>query len=327
MSNTSPADYIVDRRQLQRKLSFWRVASILLLIIGLLLVGLKLSGRSGLGFGSASPHIARLTISGLITGDRATLKLIHEVADAPNAKGVILAIDSPGGTTTGAEKLFIALRQLAAKKPTVAVVGTLAASGAYIAAIGADHIVSPGNALVGSIGVLFQYPDVSGLLDKVGVKMDTVKSSPLKAEPSGFEPTTPEVRAALASLVADSYGWFKGLVKDRRGLTDAQLAAVDDGRVFTGRQAIGLKLVDEIGEEPQAIAWLERVKKVPRGLPVHDWSTKSSLQRLGILSSAAKVADVLGFSSLARVLEHTETYAQGQLLDGLVAIWQVDPTN
>ncbi len=180
------------------------------------------------------------------------------------------------------------MRRLAAKKPTVAVVGTMAASGAYIAAIGADHIVSPGNALVGSIGVLFQFPDLSGLLGKVGVKMDSVKSSPLKAEPSGYEPTTPEVRAALASLVEDSYTWFKGLVKDRRGMTDAQLAAVDDGRVFTGRQAIGLKLIDEIGEEREAVAWLERVKKVPHGLPVRDWSTRNSLQQLGIFSSSAK---------------------------------------
>ncbi|WP_297294997.1 signal peptide peptidase SppA [uncultured Methylovirgula sp.] len=322
MSNTSPADYIVDRRLLQRKLSFWRLVSILLLIAGLVLIGLRFSGRANFG----SQHIARISISGLITGDRATLKLINDVSNS-NAKAVILAVDSPGGTTTGAEKLFIALRRLAAKKPTVAVVGTMAASGAYIAALGADHIVSPGNALVGSIGVLFQYPDLSGLLGKVGVKVDSVKSSPLKAEPSGFEPTSPEVRAALASLVADSYTWFKDLVKTRRGMTDAQLAAVDDGRVFTGRQAIGLKLVDEIGEEREAVAWLERVKKVPHGLPVRDWSTKNSLQKLGIISSSAKIADALGFSWLAHVLGGTETYAQGQLLDGLVAIWQVGPTN
>ncbi|MEW6439006.1 MAG: signal peptide peptidase SppA [Pseudomonadota bacterium] len=322
MSNTSPADYIVDRRLLQRKLSFWRVVSILLLIVGLALVGLRVSGRTGL----SSQHIARISISGFITGDQATLKLIDDVANS-NAKGVILAVDSPGGTTTGAEKLFLALRRLAAKKPTVAVVGTMAASGAYIAAIGADHIVSPGNALVGSIGVLFQYPDLSGLLDKVGVKMDSVKSSPLKAEPSGFEPTSPEVRAALASLVADSYAWFKGLVKTRRGLDDVQLAAVDDGRVFTGRQAIGLKLVDEIGEEREAVAWLERVRKVPHGLPIRDWTTKNSLQKLGIISGTAKIADALGFPGLAHVLGGTENYAEGRLLDGLVAIWQVDPTN
>jgi protease-4 len=325
MSNTSPADYIVDRRLLQRKLSFWRIVSILLLIAGLVFLGLRFSGRSSLGL--ASTHIARITISGVITGDRATLKLINDVAESKNTAGVILAIDSPGGTTTGAEKLFIALRRLAAKKPTVAVVGTMAASGAYIAAIGADHIVSPGNALVGSIGVLFEYPDLSGLLGKVGVKMDSVKSSPLKAEPSGYEPTSPEVRAALASLVADSFTWFKGLVKDRRGMTDAQLAAVDDGRVFTGRQGIGLKLVDEIGEEREGVAWLERVKKVPHGLPVRDWTTTDRFQRFGIFSSAAKIAEVLGFPGLANVLSGTETYAQGQLLDGLVAIWQAGPAN
>ena len=325
MSNTSPADYIVDRRLLQRKLSFWRIVSILLLIAGLVFLGLRFSGRSSLGL--ASTHIARITISGVITGDRATLKLINDVAESKNTAGVILAIDSPGGTTTGAEKLFIALRRLAAKKPTVAVVGTMAASGAYIAAIGADHIVSPGNALVGSIGVLFEYPDLSGLLGKVGVKMDSVKSSPLKAEPSGYEPTSPEVRAALASLVADSFTWFKGLVKDRRGMTDAQLAAVDDGRVFTGRQGIGLKLVDEIGEEREGVAWLERVKKVPHGLPVRDWTTTDRFQRFGIFSSAAKIAEVLGFPGLANVLGGTETYAQGQLLDGLVAIWQAGPAN
>jgi protease IV len=325
MSNTSPADYIVDRRLLQRKLSFWRIISILLLIAGLVFLGLRFSGRSSLGL--ASTHIARITISGVITGDRATLKLINDVAESKNTAGVILAIDSPGGTTTGAEKLFIALRRLAAKKPTVAVVGTMAASGAYIAAIGADHIVSPGNALVGSIGVLFEYPDLSGLLGKVGVKMDSVKSSPLKAEPSGYEPTSPEVRAALASLVADSFTWFKGLVKDRRSMTDAQLAAVDDGRVFTGRQGIGLKLVDEIGEEREGVAWLERVKKVPHGLPVRDWTTTDRFQRFGIFSSAAKIAEVLGFPGLANVLGGTETYAQGQLLDGLVAIWQAGPAN
>ena len=325
MSNTSPADYIVDRRLLQRKLSFWRIVSILLLIAGLVFLGLRFSGRSGLGL--ASTHIARITISGVITGDRATLKLINDVGESKNTAGVILAIDSPGGTTTGAEKLFIALRRLAAKKPTVAVVGTMAASGAYIAAIGADHIVAPGNALVGSIGVLFEYPDLSGLLGKVGVKIDSVKSSPLKAEPSGYEPTSPEVRAALASLVADSFTWFKGLVKERRGMTDAQLAAVDDGRVFTGRQGIGLKLIDEVGEEREGVAWLERVKKVPHGLPVRDWTTTDRFQRFGIFSSAAKIAEVLGFSGLANVLGGTETYAQGQLLDGLVAIWQAGPAN
>jgi protease-4 len=322
MSNS--ADYIVDRRLLQRKLSFWRVAAIVLLVIALGVIGLRLWGKGGPA--SFSPHIARLSISGLITGDRTTLKLIDEVARS-GAKGVILSIDSPGGTTTGAERLYDAIRRLAAKKPTVAVVGDMAASGAYIAAISTDRIVAHGNSLVGSIGVLIQYPDFAKLLDTVGVKMDAVKSSPLKAEPSGYEATTPEVRAALASLVNDSYEWFKGLVKQRRGMSDAELAAVDDGRVFTGRQALGLKLIDEIGGEREAIAWMEHAKGVPHGLPIRDWKSESGLERLGILSNAAKVADALGLTSLARVLDRAATYAQAQLLDGLVSIWQVGATD
>ena len=110
---------------------------------------------------------------------------------------MLISIDSPGGTTTGAERLFEAIRRLSAKKPTVAVVGTLAASGGYIAALGADQIVAQGNSLVGSIGVLVEYPNFAKLLDTIGVKVEDVKSSPLKASPNGFEPTTPEARAAL----------------------------------------------------------------------------------------------------------------------------------
>ncbi len=318
------ADYIVDRRQLRRKLSFWRGMAIALLVVGLGVVGLKLSGK--IGTASSSPHIARVSISGLITGNRATLKLLDDVSKS-GAKGVILAIDSPGGTTTGAERLYDAIRRLAAKKPTVAVVGNMAASGAYIAAIGSDRIFAQGNSLVGSIGVLIQYPDFSKLMGKVGVEVDAVKSSPLKAEPSGFEPTTPEVRAALASLVDDSYQWFKGLVKQRRAMSDAQLAAVDDGRVFTGRQALGLKLIDEIGGEREAIAWMERAKGVPHGLPIRDWKSQSELERLGILSTSAGIANALGFAGLAQFLDRTATYAQAQYLDGLVSIWQVGATD
>ncbi|HLH12571.1 MAG TPA: signal peptide peptidase SppA [Methylovirgula sp.] len=323
MSNSS-ADYIVDRRLLQRKLSFWRVAAVVLLIALLVFAGLRISGK--VSPASYSPQIARLTISGLITGDRETVKLIDDVAKS-GAKGVIISIDSPGGTTTGAERIYDAIRRLSAKKPTVAVVGNMAASGAYIAALSADRIFAQGNSLVGSIGVLIQYPNFAKLLDTVGVKMDAVKSAPLKAEPSGYEPTSPEVRAALAALVNDSYEWFKGLVKQRRGMTDAQLAAVDDGRIYTGRQALGLKLIDEIGDERAAIAWMEKVKGVPHNLPVRDWKSESELEKLGILSTSAKIADAVGLGSLARALDRGADYAQARLLDGLVSIWQVGATD
>src|SRR5205814_6428227 len=160
-------------------------------------------------------------------------------------KAVIVHIDSPGGTTAGSEQLHEALRRVAAAKPLVVVIDGLAASGGYIAAMSADYIVAQGTSLVGSIGVLFQYPNVSDLLKTIGVKVEEIKSSPLKAAPNGYEPTSAEARAAIEALVKDSYAWFRGIVKERRSMDDGLLEKVADGRVFTGHQALDLKLVDE----------------------------------------------------------------------------------
>ena len=206
MPSPSDADYLVDRRLLRRKLTFWRVA--LFALLAAVLVGLGLH-YTGSDTGHAGRHIARLSIEGVITGDKDTLKLIKDIGAARGAEALIVSIESPGGTTTGAERLYKELRLVAEKKPVVAVVGTMAASGGYIAAMGTDRIFAEGNSLVGSIGVLFQFPNFSKLLDTVGVAVESVKSSPLKAAPSGVEPTSPEARAALAALVTDSFDWFK----------------------------------------------------------------------------------------------------------------------
>ena len=196
-------------------------------------------------------------------------------------------IDSPGGTTAGSEQLYDALHALQAKKPMVVVVDGLAASGAYIAALAADHIIAQDTSLVGSIGVLFQYPNFTEALKTIGIKVEEIKSSPLKAAPNGFEPTSPEARAAIEAIILDSYAWFKGLVKDRRKMDDAQLAAVADGRVFTGRQGVGLKLVDELGNEKTALAWLAKEKKVPADTPVRDYALQPRFSEFSFLHVAA----------------------------------------
>lgn len=193
----STADYLIDRRRLRRQVVFWRVAAFV--VAGLAIIALAARYQ---GLGAAQAHIARVSISGLITGDEKTLKLLRDVRES-KASAAILTIDSPGGTTEGSEVLYDEIRRLASKKPVVAVVGSMAASGAYIAALGADRIFVHGNSIVGSIGVLVQFPNFSGLLDKVGVKYEAIKSSPLKAAPNGFEPTTDAARDAMAALIAD----------------------------------------------------------------------------------------------------------------------------
>ena len=178
--------------------------------------------------------------------------------------------------------------RLKAKKPMVVVVDSLCASGGYIAALASDHIIAQSASLVGSIGVLVQYPNFTDLLKTIGVKVEDVKSSPLKAAPNGFEPTSPEARAALASIVMDSYDWFKGLVSDRRKLEGEALAKVSDGRVFTGRQALDLKLIDQLGDERTAIAWLAQGEgDRPANTPVRNYQLRSRFSEFSFLHLTA----------------------------------------
>jgi protease IV len=241
------ADDLIDRRRLRRKLTFWRIAA-----LGIVAVGLASAAawtmRDGLG-GLAADHIAKVRIEGTITEDDELLERLEKIRKAPAVKGVILAVDSPGGTTAGGEAIFDAVRLLAAEKPVVAQVGTLAASAGYMIASATDHIVARKSSIIGSIGVLVQFPDVTGLMEKVGIKLEEVKSSPLKAEPSPFNATTEPERAMLRAMILDSYDWFKGLVAERRPLSAAEVALLADGSVFTGRQALKNKLVDELGAE------------------------------------------------------------------------------
>src|SRR6266566_7178320 len=249
------ADTIVDRRRMRRKLTFWRVGAIIVAICAVIAIGaaLRAPGTDVL-IGRTAGSIARVTITGLIRSDLQRVEALERLGKS-RARAVIVHINSPGGTTAGSEQLHDALMQLKEQKPLVVVVDGLAASGGYITAIAADHIVALETSLVGSIGVLFQYPNVTDLLKTLGVKVEEIKSSPLKAAPNGFEPTSPEARAAVDAIVKDTYAWFRDMVRDRRRLDDAMLERVADGRVFTGRQGLELKLVDEIGDEQSAIDW------------------------------------------------------------------------
>jgi protease IV len=322
------ADLIVDRRRMRRKLTFWRVIAIGVIVLAV--AGVAALGSNRAGFTGVRPYIARVTIEGLIRGDRDRVQAIDRLARSSLARAVIVHVDSPGGTTAGSEQLYDSLTRLRDKKPVVIVVDSLAASGAYITALAGDHIVAQQTSLVGSIGVLFQYPNFAELLDKIGVKVEGVKSSPLKASPNGFEPTSPEAKAALESIIKDSYAWFKGLVQDRRHLSDSELQTVSDGRVFTGHQAIGLKLVDELGDERAALAWLAKEKYVDAKLPVRDYELHGRFSDLPFLhASVVALLDVTGLSALAHRLGDWGMVAEVERfnLDGLLALWHPAAAN
>jgi protease-4 len=321
------SDVIVDRRRIRRKLTFWRVVAAVVVILAVVAIGVIATG--GRGKLTTTASIARVKIEGLIRSDSDRVEALERL-EKSQAAAVIVHINSPGGTTAGSEQLYDSLMRLKAKKPLVVVVEGLAASGGYITAIAADHIVAQQSSLVGSIGVLFQFPNFTELMKTVGVKVEEIKSSPLKAAPNGFEPTSPEARAAIDALVKDSYAWFRGLVKERRGMDDAQIEKVADGRVFTGRQAVELKLIDGLGDEKAAVAWLEANKNVKKGLTVRDYKLHPRFGDLTFLRTAASVTlDAIGLSTIARRVEQSGVgQAVDRLsMDGMLALWQPTASN
>ena len=193
------------------------------------------------------------------------IELLDKVGKSDQVKAVILDINSPGGTTTGGEAMYDAVRRLAEKKPVVAVCGTLATSAAYIVALATDRIFVYGNTITGSVGVIFQWADVTELLHTLGVKVEEVKSGPLKAVPNPFEPTDEKGRALAAEMVQEAKVWFVDLVAERRKIDPASVPGLTDGRIYSGRQAVELKLVDQIGDEKAAKSWLQEERNVPPG--------------------------------------------------------------
>jgi len=310
------ADDLIDRRRLRRKLSFWRIAAIVL--VAAIVVGAASYFWRG-ATGAAASHIARINIHGTITEDDELLKRLERVRESALVEGVVLHINSPGGTTAGGEALFEEIRKLAAEKPVVAQVGTLAASAGYMVASAADHIVARQSSIVGSIGVLIQYPDLTGLMENWGIGIDGVKSSPLKAEPSPFTPTTDEERAMIRALVMDSYDWFVGLVEDRRSMSRQEVLALADGSIFTGRQALESRLVDTLGGEDEAVAWLG-TRGVDGDLSVVEWRPRNEGGWFS-LGSQATIAGLIGLDRLADDL-FAKAGLEPLFLDGLVSVWQ-----
>ncbi|WP_374331513.1 signal peptide peptidase SppA [Aestuariivirga sp.] len=304
----SEAELIVDRRRLKRRVTFWRILAVLLAIATVA----ALAWSQGWTLGN---QIARVRIDGLITGDQRTMDLLKQVAEEDRIKAVILRIDSPGGTTAGSEAVYDAVRRISAKKPVVAVMDTVAASGGYITALAADRIVARGNTITGSIGVIFSMPEFSKLLDTIGVQVEELKSGDLKAEPSPYKPMSEKARAASMELVNDGFAWFKGLVAERRNLPMPTVDVLSDGRVYTGRQAVGNQLIDALGDEDTAIAWLEKDKGVAVKLPVRDWRREGSGEGRGLgFAAADAVFKSMGLQGLQEATDRAR-------LDGLLVLW------
>ena len=309
---------IADRRNLRRKLSFWRVVA-LVFLVG---IGFALYRTFGEGAGSAAPHVARVQISGMITDDKELLERLERIAESDRVKALVVSISSPGGTTYGGERIFKAIRKVAEKKPVVSDIRTLAASAGYMIATAGDQVIAGESSITGSIGVIFQYPQVDEVMKKVGISLEEIKSAPLKAEPSPFHPASEEAKTMIRNMVMDSYAWFVDLVADRRKLPREEVLKLADGAIFTGRQALAAKLVDKLGGDEDIRVYLES-RGVSKDLPVVDWKEQNSSSSFWLASMLTQLFKQTGLSE-AMTPDMLRVFGADKLfLDGLVSVWQV----
>ena len=312
---------IAERRHLRRKLTFWRVAAFLL--IAAVIVGIGYVFMGGNDIDKARPHIARVEISGIITDDTELVERLDTIAKDDAVKGLIVSINSPGGTTYGGEVTYKAIRRVAERKPVVSDVRTLAASAGYMIAVAGDQIIAGETSITGSIGVIFQYPQIKPLLDKIGVSLEEIKSAPLKAEPSPFHAPPEEAKTAMKAMVDDSFAWFVDLVAERRKMPRPDAMRLADGRVFTGRQAAREKLIDKVGGLVEIRAYFAS-RKVAADLPVVEWKPRPQGSGFLLGSMAHGIADSLGLGWLADIAMIKNMSEDKLLLDGLVSVWQFD---
>lgn len=258
-----PGDIILERKALKKKLFYWRVIGIILLILIILTTSHKdKASQFTVPGGIRMPYIARIKIDGTITYNLDKLKKLAAIKNNENIKAIILHINSPGGTMVGSESIYTELEKIKSKIPIVAVLGDVAASGGYMVALAADRILSYTGTLTGSIGVIMQSAEATNLLEKIGIKPITIKSSKFKASPNVTEVLDPEVEAKVQKSIMSCYDIFVNLLKKNRGdlITDLRLAT--NGSLFTGIEAKEIGLVDDFGSEEEALKWLKDEKNI-----------------------------------------------------------------
>ncbi|AXU06593.1 MULTISPECIES: signal peptide peptidase SppA [spotted fever group] len=276
-------DYLIERRQIKSRLLIWKLAAIILIAIVFLLVGKDFAPKEVLPINSNEDYIASVLIDEIILEDEKRDKKLKKIIDDSHIKALIVNVNSPGGTVVGAEKIYNILRKISAKKPVVIVMGTMAASGGYLISLGGDYIISHNGTITGSIGVILQTAEVTELAQKLGIKFNNFKSGELKAVPNPTEKLTEAVRVAIMENIEDTYNFFLELVSERRNLPIEEVKKLADGRVYSGRQALKLKLVDAIGSEDTALKWLQEVQKINVNLLVKDYQLKPKPKLIDII--------------------------------------------
>jgi len=287
--------------RLDTKLKRWRIFAVLLLV-ALIIGGIpKATTPSG-------PFIGFLEVEGVIVNDYERQRHLADFAANPNGKALLVRINSPGGTVVGGESLYSQLKSLSAVKPVAIVMGELATSAAYMASLGGERIFSYEGSVTGSIGVLLQSIQIKKMLSNFGIEAETFKSGEFKAAPNPLEEITPAVRKQTQATVDEIQDIFVNLVAQNRQLSHQRVKELADGKVFSGRQALQVGLIDELGGEQAALQWLKVGKQVDIVLPLRDIVPQDPpfqnlVERFGAVSKGiANIKDLANINALGGVL-------------------------
>lgn len=277
--NISP-EYLIERKKTKLQLLRWKFAALIAVITSIFLF---ISGDSEdsvsvtKAVSVGGEYVAAIEINGIILEDLNLIRKLSKIANDDKIKAVIVHINSPGGSSAGSELVYKAFRKISEQKPIVSVMGSVAASGAYKAALGTDYIFCQNGTITGSIGVIMQSAEITDLAENLGIKFENFKTSELKAAPNPLEKTTPAVREAIISSIQDNYDYFIELLMKNRKMDLRSAREIADGRIYTGRQALKINLVDQIGFEGDALKWLQDNRNIGNNINIRQYKLRDKL--------------------------------------------------
>mgnify|MGYP001233258449 CR=1 FL=1 len=252
----------------------WRGIFFSILLIAIFSLFLNINNLS-----SKFPHIARISITGIIYDNDQLVEIINNLSRNENVKSVLVKINSPGGTVVGSESLYVAINRLSHVKPVISLMGEVATSGGYIVALASNYILARQNTLTGSIGVIIEHQNFSELSNKIGISINSIKSGKIKGGQNPLSPFDPLVKNNDQKLVDYSFNWFISLIKSNRNIEQNVIDLVSDGRTLTGGMAMDLGLIDGIGSEKEALKYLEKNYPSIKGLKIIDIEIPSNNNR------------------------------------------------
>lgn len=283
-------ELLLERGKLNNKILLLKGTLMLLLIC---IVGYLYSSKNPTNPDKKPDYLGLIKIENEIFEDSKFDKMLDDIEKSNSIKGLVIQINSPGGSSGASEKIYHKLSLIRKKIPIVSSISSLGASGAYLIALSSDRIFAQNMSLTGSIGVVMQTAEIVELAEKLGIKFKNYKSSEFKAAPSPMEVSSPQVDKAIMDIISDSHSYFIELVALNRKIDNNEAAKLADGRIYTGRQAVSNKLVDEIGTLENAIEWIKKEKNLDNNIELREIEPKKKIEFLDML------IDKIGESSKA----------------------------